>query len=108
MEKKAEKGIFPQKQSLRSDNALSEDLHTYRDWEDILDNITDMITIHDRNYNIIHANKAAEKLLKLPLLKDKVAKHCDLSMDEMCDLFPCGLVRGAYKVAGLPRPPGCI
>jgi tRNA 2-thiouridine synthesizing protein E len=38
----------------------------------------------------------------------KVAKHCDLSMDEMCDLFPCGLVRGAYKVAGLPRPPGCI
>jgi tRNA 2-thiouridine synthesizing protein E len=38
----------------------------------------------------------------------KVAKKCGLTMDEMCDLFPCGLVRGAYKIAGLPRPHGCI
>lgn len=38
----------------------------------------------------------------------KVARHCGLSMDDMCNLFPCGLVRGAYKLAGLPRPPGCI
>jgi tRNA 2-thiouridine synthesizing protein E len=38
----------------------------------------------------------------------KVAKNCGLTMEELCELFPCGLVRGAYKVAGLPRPPGCI
>ncbi len=38
----------------------------------------------------------------------KVAKNCHLSRDEICNLFPCGLVKGAYKVAGLPRPPGCI
>ncbi len=38
----------------------------------------------------------------------KVAKHCDISMDDLCTLFPCGLVKGAYKVAGLPRPHGCI
>ena len=38
----------------------------------------------------------------------KVAKNCGLTSNEMCILFPCGLVRGAYKVAGLPRPPGCI
>lgn len=38
----------------------------------------------------------------------KVARHCGISMDDMCNLFPCGLVRGAYKLAGLPRPPGCI
>ncbi len=37
-----------------------------------------------------------------------VSKQCGLSMKEICDLFPCGLVRGAYKVAGLPRPAGCI
>ena len=37
-----------------------------------------------------------------------VSKQCDLSMKELCNLFPCGLVRGAYKVAGLPRPAGCI
>jgi tRNA 2-thiouridine synthesizing protein E len=38
----------------------------------------------------------------------KVAKHCNISMEELCSLFPCGLVKGAYKVAGLPRPHGCI
>ena len=39
-----------------------------KDWENTFDTITDVITIHDRNYNIIRANKAAEKMLKLPFL----------------------------------------
>ncbi|MBI5739150.1 MAG: PAS domain S-box protein [Nitrospirae bacterium] len=38
------------------------------DWEDTFNSITDMVTIHDKDYNIIHANKAAEKILGLPLL----------------------------------------
>lgn len=38
----------------------------------------------------------------------KVAKDCGLSYNDLCALFPCGFVRGAYKVAGLPRPHGCI
>jgi tRNA 2-thiouridine synthesizing protein E len=38
----------------------------------------------------------------------KVVKDCGISFKSLCDLFPCGLVRGAYKVAGLPRPHGCI
>ncbi len=38
----------------------------------------------------------------------KVAKNSGISMEALCALFPCGLVKGAYKVAGLPRPPGCI
>ena len=38
----------------------------------------------------------------------KVAKNSGLSMNDLCHLFPCGLVKGVYKVAGLPRPPGCI
>jgi tRNA 2-thiouridine synthesizing protein E len=38
----------------------------------------------------------------------KVAKQCGITMDDLCSLFPCGLVKGAYKVAGLPRPHGCI
>ncbi len=38
----------------------------------------------------------------------KVAKNCGLTSNEICILFPCGLVKGAYKVAGLPRPQGCI
>ncbi len=38
------------------------------DWEDTFNTITDMITVHDKDFNIIHANKAAEKILGLPIL----------------------------------------
>jgi TusE/DsrC/DsvC family sulfur relay protein len=38
----------------------------------------------------------------------KVARHCGITMEEMCKLFPCGFLKEAYKIAGLPNPPGCI
>jgi len=38
----------------------------------------------------------------------KVSKHTGLHLNEICELFPCGLVKGAYRLAGLPRPPGCV
>jgi two-component system, NtrC family, sensor kinase len=43
---------------------LPQDTH---DWQDIFDNITDIITIHDKHFNIIHANKAAQDILGLSL-----------------------------------------
>src|SRR5512135_1285247 len=42
-----------------------------QDWHEIFDTITDMITVHDGDFNIIHANKAAEKILGLPILTSK-------------------------------------
>ena len=39
----------------------------------------------------------------------KIARHSGLSSKVICsDLFPCGVVKGAYLLAGLPRPAGCI
>ncbi len=38
---------------------------TAQDWEKTFNTITDMITIHDRDYNIIFANKAARQALRL-------------------------------------------
>jgi|GEM_PF-5891501 PAS domain S-box-containing protein len=38
------------------------------DWEETFDGITDMITIHDRDFNILLANRAAKEILKLPEL----------------------------------------
>ncbi|MBL7112768.1 MAG: response regulator [Bacteroidales bacterium] len=38
------------------------------DWEETFNTITDIITVHDKDFDIIRANRAAEKLLKLPLL----------------------------------------
>jgi PAS domain S-box-containing protein len=49
-------------------------LQAKQELEDTFNTITDMITIHDRNFRIIRANKAAEKILNLPLLEDTDAK----------------------------------
>jgi PAS domain S-box-containing protein len=40
-----------------------------KDWENTFDTITDMITIHDENFNIIRSNKAAATILGLPWLE---------------------------------------
>jgi len=38
----------------------------------------------------------------------KIGKNTGMSSQTICDLFPCGVVRGAYRLAGLPRPSGCF
>jgi diguanylate cyclase (GGDEF)-like protein/PAS domain S-box-containing protein len=39
-----------------------------RDWEDTLNIISDMITVHDTDFNMVRANNAAQKKLGLPSL----------------------------------------
>jgi PAS domain S-box-containing protein len=51
-------------------------LQSKLDWEDTFDTITDMITIHDNDFNIIRANKAAKEILKLPSLEITKAIKC--------------------------------
>lgn len=38
----------------------------------------------------------------------KISKATGLSTRCICELFPCGVAKGAYRLAGLPRPSGCI
>jgi PAS domain S-box-containing protein len=45
-----------------------------RDWEDTFNTITDMITVHDKDFNILFANKAARDALRLPPLGDNCVK----------------------------------
>jgi len=49
-------------------------LQSKLEWEDTFNTITDMITIHDKDFRIIRANKAAEKILGLPFLADTDVK----------------------------------
>lgn len=39
------------------------------EWESTFDTIPDMITIHDKNYNIVRANRSAREILNLPDLE---------------------------------------
>lgn len=38
----------------------------------------------------------------------KIARATGFSFSKICSLFRCGVARGAYRLAGLPRPHGCI
>lgn len=38
----------------------------------------------------------------------KIGRATGLSGKRICELFPCGVARGAYRLAGLPRPHGCL
>ncbi len=38
----------------------------------------------------------------------KLCKETGFSRKYVCQLFPCGYVRGAFRLAGLPRPAGCV
>ena len=49
-------------------------LQSKLEWEDTFNTITDMITIHDKEFRIVRANKAAEKILGLPFLGVTEAK----------------------------------
>lgn len=49
-------------------------LQAKQEWEDTFNTITDMITIHDKDFRIIRANKAADKILGLPFLESTDAK----------------------------------
>jgi PAS domain-containing protein len=45
-------------------------------WKDIFDTLTDIVTVHDNDYNIISANAAAEKALGLPHLLNAAKAKC--------------------------------
>ena len=69
-------------------------LQSKQEWEDTFNTITDMITIHDNDFRIIRANKAAEQILDLPFLESTEAKcyqyyHGSDSPPENCPSCAC-------------------
>lgn len=38
----------------------------------------------------------------------QISKRTGFSSKKICTLFPCGVAKGAYRLAGLPRPSGCL
>jgi PAS domain S-box-containing protein len=79
-----------------------------QDWENIFNSITDMVTIHDKDFNIICANRAAKKLLSLPILNVKRAKcfeyyHGTETPPEGCPSCRC-LVTGEASTTELFEP----
>src|SRR3990170_3484315 len=57
----------------RSEEAI---LQARNDWEDTFDNMADAVTVHDKEFNIVHANRAARELFGLPLLGGTLPVKC--------------------------------
>jgi signal transduction histidine kinase/ActR/RegA family two-component response regulator len=75
-----------------SDRKKMEDLiflSSQKEWEDTFNTITDMITIHDRDFNIVRANNAAKEFLKLPGLSDLVTKCYEYFHGSKCPPEKC-------------------
>lgn len=49
-------------------------LQAKQDWENTFNTIPDMITTHDKDFNIIHSNRAAQEILGLPLCGSEKSK----------------------------------
>ena len=66
-------------------------LQSKLEWEDTFNTMTDLVTLHDNDFNIIKANKAAEKILGLPSIeeaKEKCYKYFH-GLDNPPEWCPC-------------------
>jgi TusE/DsrC/DsvC family sulfur relay protein len=48
-----------------------------------------------------------EKTDMAPMVR-KICQHTGLRLKEIYELFPLGPAKGACKIAGLPKPDGCV
>jgi len=75
------------------------------DWEETFNTITDMVTVHDKDFNIILANKAAQKSLALPFLEGKHVKCFEYYHGTGCP--PKGCPSCVSLVTGKPTVHEC-
>jgi tRNA 2-thiouridine synthesizing protein E len=69
------------------------------------DGIEEMNEKHWAIVNIIRSNYEEKGMA--PMIR-VICKETGLRLREIYDLFPLGPARGACKVAGLPKPDGCV
>lgn len=70
--------------------------------EDGIENLTED---HWKIINIIRTNYLEKGLA--PMVR-VICKESGLKLKQIYELFPLGPARGACRVAGLPKPEGCV
>ncbi len=62
----------------------------------------------DAHWKIIHHIRDYYRQFDIAPMIRKICKETGFSLREIYDLFPSGPAKGACRVAGLPRPTGCV
>ena len=100
--------------ALQPDSTFDEDgfLRALSDWDrpmaESLAEKNDIGPLTDEHWRVIEYVKAYYEAHGTGPPVVKIGKNTGMNTNEICGLFPCGVVRGAYRLAGLPRPPGCF
>ncbi len=64
--------------------------------------------LKDKHWDVINViRKSYEEKGVAPMIR-QICKTTGLKLREIYELFPLGPARGACRVAGLPKPDGCV
>ena len=80
------------------DQAVAADLAKTEGVEDLTDDHWKVVN-YLRNYYL--------EFKIAPMIR-KLCKETDFKLKEIYELFPSGPAKGACKIAGLPKPTGCV
>ncbi len=62
----------------------------------------------DGHWKVIHYIRGYYQEFEIAPMIRKMCKETGYSLRELYELFPSGPAKGACKVAGLPKPTGCV
>lgn len=62
----------------------------------------------DEHWKVIHYIRNYFQEFEIAPMIRKLCKETGFSLRQIYDLFPSGPAKGACKVAGLPKPTGCV
>ena len=65
-------------------------------------------TLTEDHWKVIHYIRDYYQEKKLAPMVRKVCKNTEFQLKYIYELFPSGPAKGACKIAGLPKPDGCV
>ena len=95
-------------EQLDNDGFLKEMSHWSRNMAEELAERNDLGPLNEKHWKIIDFVREyyLENGEGPPVVK--IGKDLGMTSSDICTLFPCGVARGASRLAGLPRPAGCV
>lgn len=64
--------------------------------------------LNDEHWRVIAYLRDYYELFKVAPMLSKLCKETDCTLKRIYQLFPSGPAKGACKLAGLPKPKGCV
>lgn len=64
--------------------------------------------LSDNHFAVIHFIRNHWEETEMAPMVRKICQHTGLRLREIYELFPMGPARGACRIAGLPKPDGCV